>query len=472
METPAACISRRNPEQLLAAAHDAQYAARHREAVPEDTFLVTPSDGPSSSAYPNRVRALTVRDAVLISATLRSAATCSGKGRRSQVAIRKTLSVQRSDSVTYALSPFSTADSLPGEVPVIDHLCLRAREEPSWMAVAPVLEEVRKRRSPHNIDVEVVEIHLGTTSGDTIAAHTRELAAAIADATQRYGFCRLAADVEKVRLPAAPFRQFSSDFKPVSFQPLPLWEAVDDVILAPVRLMMGTDRFAIYIRVDLQRKVTGEGETLTVSPVEIPLELQDLFNTAGSMVGVGIRDDLDEFTAFLSAISRQQFSFVQPIDVAVVARLAGYNLPRHGVQALVWTFLGCTLPKNEASVGDGRWHLPLASLEIEYGHYLCGDVVQVFLTFYTIVTSWVQHVFPEFHAVSKSSLATSVNDLLGWWVAHVIDAIPDTVDEPPAWTPVSSRAEATSRMVKDATWEPRLQHLTPDWPPGSLAFNI
>jgi hypothetical protein len=60
---------------------------------------------------------------------MRRAGKCCGKGRRSQVLIRKTLDPQAPESVTHVDAPIQTRDSLPGEVPVIDHLCLHAREE-------------------------------------------------------------------------------------------------------------------------------------------------------------------------------------------------------------------------------------------------------------------------------------------------------------------------------------------------------
>jgi hypothetical protein len=65
MEEPPALVTRRNCEQLETLARDVQYEARHREAVSEDCFLVTPADNVPARAFPNRVHPVSLRDAAL-----------------------------------------------------------------------------------------------------------------------------------------------------------------------------------------------------------------------------------------------------------------------------------------------------------------------------------------------------------------------------------------------------------------------
>jgi hypothetical protein len=233
----------------------------------------------------------------------------------------------------------------------------------------------------------------------------------------------------------------------VAFKPIEPWSPAGDVIVVPVRFMVGTHRFAIHVRIPFGRKVRH-----VLAPAEFPPELQELFNTADVMVGVGVLEDLTKFGAFLTLITRQKLIFRPPIDLAVVARLAGYNLPRHGVAPLVWMFLGCHLPKGEASVGDGRWNVPYHELGTPLRCYLSGDIGQVFLTFYLVITAWVQHIFPDALAAVNASLAFCALDLLCWWVGHVVDDRTIGTEECQVWTPAASRSDAISVLIKDEKW--------------------
>jgi hypothetical protein len=463
MAQSAPSVSRYSSAELLMVAGRIQYLARHREAAPSDCFLVSPTDELSLS-HPALIQPLTVQESFRALAALRSTATCSGKGRRSQVLIRKTFDPQAPDSVVHTDTPIDSCASLPGGVPLIDHLCLRAREESGWMALAPALEEIRERRSPKGIDHDVIEIHLGETSADEITKTTRELAIEIQNATDRFGFCLLAGDAEYVRVPKSAMTQFWITNISVQIELASPWEKQEDTVLLPVKFMMGTDKFSVFIRPPISYESTEEGQFITLHHIKLPAEFYDLVAMAGPLVGVGIHHDVKEFENLIFAATGQQIRFPKPVDLAVIARIAGYNLPRHSLAALAWTALGVHLAKGVASVGDGLWFKPMSRLEEEYMIYAVGDVAQSFLTSVTIITSWVFHIFPDFHAVSKASYARNVRDLLHWWSRYVIVTILDDVRGCPAWTPVANRAEAINIVVTDEVYGPLFRGLTPDWP--------
>jgi hypothetical protein len=125
-------------EQLLEAAKFSQTRARGREAIMPDSFLVTPSFTDSVSLeYPNEVRPLSIRDSKVVANELRHAATCSKDGGRSCVTARQVFAAQTTSSVVFSKLPFRTSHSLPGNVPVIDHLYVRAWEELAWCKFSP-----------------------------------------------------------------------------------------------------------------------------------------------------------------------------------------------------------------------------------------------------------------------------------------------------------------------------------------------
>jgi hypothetical protein len=117
------CVTRLNAKQLLQAAKFSQTRARGRRAGFRDSFLVTScGTSPVSLEFPNEVQPLSVRDSEVAVSQLQKAANCNTDGGRSCVAARQVFAAQTTSSVTFSSLPFSTSHSLPGNVPVVDHL--------------------------------------------------------------------------------------------------------------------------------------------------------------------------------------------------------------------------------------------------------------------------------------------------------------------------------------------------------------
>jgi hypothetical protein len=310
----------------------------------------------------------------------------------------------------------------------------------------------------------MLDILLGAATSEQISVAAGDLAAATADAIMRHGFCLLAGNAEYIRVPDTAMIEFLQTDSPVTFKLPPPWEPLEDMSVLPVQFMMGTDKFTLCLRPPIMYKTTEEGTFMTLHHIELPASFRDLIDAAGLLVGVGIHHDVREFEDLLLAVAGEKISFHAPVDLAVIARLAGYNLLHHSVSALALTFLGIYLPKNQASIGDGLWYKPLHELGIEYGHYIIGHIAQVFLTATVVIISWVFYIFPDIHAITKASLAQSAIDLLDWWVQYIIIHELDCIPECSTWTPVTSQAEAIPTVIQDPIYAEFHQTLVPDWP--------
>jgi hypothetical protein len=75
-------------------------------------------------------------------------------------------------------------------------------------------------------------------------------------------------------------------------------------------------------------------EFLTRAPCKLQPELQELIDAAGVLVGVNIHEDLRDFNFHIDIVTGSRLRFLHPIDVSVVARLAGSTFP-----AMAWPTL-------------------------------------------------------------------------------------------------------------------------------------
>jgi hypothetical protein len=182
------------------------------------------------------------------------------------------------------------------------------------------------------------------------------------------------------------------------------------------------------------------------------------------LAGVSIHEDLEKFNKLLEIHTGQRLSFKPPIDVTVVARLAGFNLLRYGVANLIWTLLGSVVPKGVVSVGEGEWHLPLQEIPDALRIYLRCDTVLVAYCLYILIVCWVMHVMPDFDVVTQVSVAKHPRYLLKWWVSHMIDDIASSLGAASLWEPAHTRREGMRLASAGSTYQPLLCLLTPDWP--------
>jgi hypothetical protein len=432
--------------------------------VPEDTLLVSPAAVPSID-YPNVVRAMSVRDYIVAGDCLRSASNAPRSGGRSVNFIKRTLDVQRPDSVTCTSVPFLATDSLPGDAPAVDHLYVRAREESCWKDLLPAIQLAREHRVPSSSSPhDTMEFVIGTASDHVIEFGMNRLRKYRAKVVEQFGFCRFAADTESVHIPRSAFEQLRDTRKPVTFERIDPWKSCEDRVSVPVRLMIGHMELALHIRMPFTETDDNGKIFLTISPITLQPELSELLDVIGTVVGVGIHKDLREFNDFLEVLSGERLKFAEPIDAAVVAHLAGFNLPRHGVANLVWTTLGGYLPKAVASVGDGLWYGVFLRLPEELQLYARGDTAQMALTYWVLVACWVFHMFPEFHVVASVTTATTVRELIVHWVDSFIDEYLTHIEKPAVWAPVTTRFEAVSLLLEGSPRKQLFLRLTPDWP--------
>jgi hypothetical protein len=181
---------------------------------------------------------------------------------------------------------------------------------------------------------------------------------------------------------------------------------------------------------------------------------------AGPLVGVGIKDDIDKFNDMLELVFGKRLIFGNAIDAAVVGRLAGVNISKHSVQALVWLCLGGHLPKDRASVGDNTFEELPQALQL----YIRGDTTQLGLAVWILLCCWVAHMFPDLHAVFKVSRARSAGDLLSWWFSEVVTLKLRLIHKVPQWTPVTHRDLVPRALGIDDNFGKWLTTMTPDWP--------
>jgi hypothetical protein len=456
--------SRLRPEQLFRSAKSAQFRTRDRDAVAEDSFLVTPV-AETHPAHPNGTRPLTGKHVNGVMSSLAKLARGGKSHGRSENVIRKTLEPQHPDSITVISDPFPVTESLPGGTAVIDHLAVRAREEPGWSVLVPPIEEIRQHRIPPAGEAyNVVEVIVGISSSDHIKTVTQQVLDKKRGYENRFHFCCLAGDTESILIPTKVMDQLVDTRRPVTFpRPQPFAGGSGQEQFT-VKLMIGHVGWAVHICIPVKSSVQDGRQFLTISPGTLQPELQELIDACGHLVGVGIHDDIGAFNFTLRSLFGATLSFPPPIDVSVVARLAGFNLPRAGVNNLVWVCLGGFLPKGVASVGDGLWYRQSHTLPLPLLRYLQGDVSQVALVFWVLVVCWVWNVFPDVHAVSKCSTTRSVIDILRHWVDVILVRRVSSLHPVNNWEPASSRQAIVERVAAGSTFLPLLLVLVPDWP--------
>lgn len=445
----------------------AQSLVRSRDANADDCFLISPAIF-VDPLRPNCVVPMSSQYAADFQVQLMAMAPAGQGEGTSERVIRKVLSRQQESDFLDTLIGDPAADTLPGGGAVVDHLACRAREENCWKDLVPVIEKVQRRRiSPLENARNITELVIGHSSREEIAEVTERLRQFKKDVEQEYHFCLLAGDVESIQVPAHVVATVSGQSpltKVLHFkQPAAFCKGVT-VKNLPVRFMIGHDEWAVHLRVPLNSVTASGDRTLTLNPGQFRPELQELIDVAGSLVGVSVQTDIDEFCWLLRQLYGRTLNFAPPISATTLARLAGFNLAKGGVQSLVWTVLGGFLPKKHASVGDGLWNEPASTLSDPYVQYLAGDTAQVALLAWVLVVVWTYNIFPDFHAVAKCSVARHVGDLIRHWATTVVEGRVSQLYEQLNWDPVTSRREIVERVAARSEHRQFFGLLTPDWP--------
>jgi hypothetical protein len=122
--------------------------------------------------------------------------------------------------------------------------------------------------------------------------------------------------------------------------------------------MISSVGYAVHLCLDLSSHSGEETNHLCLRQGILQPELQTLIDVAGTLVGVGIKEDVDRFNGMLDMVFGKRLIFGDTVDAAIIACLAVINTNKHSVQTLVWLCLGRHLPKDRASVGDNIWDFP------------------------------------------------------------------------------------------------------------------
>jgi hypothetical protein len=451
------------PEDLKTAAETAQEYARRRRATPEDCFLATPVSETSEGAAV--VRPLSSSQIRELDRAFLSQARGNRHLEQSERLITAVLSAQHPDAVTAVQHPVNMLDTFPGHVPLIDHLRVRASSELGWDLVVGGIDAASAHRIPTLAESACFdEIVVGHTSSDRILRIIDKLKRFKRKICEQFHICLLAGDSESAAIPPATLANFKVSKAPTVFKRPDPWVAGVSKTNMPVRFMIGHLGWAIHVRINLEAMTDSDPNTLTLAACTLQPELQTLIDEAGTLVGVGICEDISKFNDVLQMISGERLRFYDPVDAAVLARLAGINTPKHSVQNLVWLCLGGYLPKDRASVGDNKWHLPTSAVPNNLRQYLRGDTTQLALAVWVLIVCWVMHVFPDLHAVFKTSVAITAGDLIRWWVRRIIDERVIELRSAPAWSPATTREEAVRSLGFSEALEDFFCHLTPRWP--------
>jgi len=452
------------PSDVLAKrARDSQRAARSREALPGDNFLVS---GPTATVQDgDPVYAPPITEPEMARSCGQFASNARGNHFEGfyESFIRKTFELQDpSGAARFKLGNGAESHhSLPGGAPIVDHLYVRAQAERDWSFLLPALDGIRQTRCP-SVDSNIynLDITLGLAHPSVLQSAISFLKKRTEEVEATYHVCQLAGDAESISVPPDVFEDIMN-MPPGTDHTFQLAEDSEPARHLMTRFTFGHVGWQITFRLPIRE---GEGKTMHLSPGTLQTDFWVLLAEVKSLVGVGIKKDLDDFAAIVKSLYGIDGVFPKPIELHTTVRLAGFNLPRHAVGNLAWIFLGALLPKGRCSAGDGRWHQRWGDLPKALQCYLAGDISQVAAIFWLATNAWIMHLFPDLHIVSLVSKITTGPELLRWWTKTVIPALPSGPDNNKPWTPAETRAEMLDRIFNNPEDRAFFASLIPDWP--------
>lgn len=454
-------------EELAHRANASQVRARKRPARPEDAFLITLSADPIRSDDATGTVYFGNRDHDDACKYIARHASRKPKEGEAEKTIRTTLEPQ--DPTGIAKFPvrgsYSESDTLPGRAPIVDHLYNRASVQKEWGFLIPPLDVIRSSRCPDMSDLPTtVEVTIGKTSDDDIQQALHFLRQSIQRTRESFFFAQLSGDLESIGVTPSTL----SDLKgvgPNSSLSFSLAKRRESATKLPTKLMIGHLGWQVVIRLPYET-VTGDdgSSTLEFQTGAFNPLISTIIKEAGPLIGIGIADDLDLFSHFIEAVYSVKVEFQSPVELQSLVRLAGYNIPRHGVASLVWVFLGGLLPKGYCSAADAKWHLAWDSLPKPFKAYLSGDICQVAAVAWVAISAWFVQVFADPHATLQMCMFTTVKELLSWWATQVIAPNMPAISSSANWYQQVSRPAIMDLAIMKTGKSDALKTLTPDWP--------
>ena len=464
----------RGPAALRTQARESQLRARARSVREEDSFLVTPARFGISPRPddPTAVIPMTTTEAELLQQelflkgiTYRHLSEEKGKDEgSSEREIRCVLIAQR----PWGGTQFRRADAasmLPGGAPLIDHLLVRLESTPDWARNLPAVEMLRARhRLPDMSNLPTVkELTLGVSSDRDVKDVMQFMQNMIAATTSKFGICQLGTAVQSLRVARSDIDILyaSKPGQPRSFRVVTPGEPAENL---PVRLMFGHVGWQIHIRLPVKR----EEYNLCLTPGELQEGIPTIVSKMYYCVGIGITEEFERWFKVVEALYGRILSRLCPLwfrmvetlygrsllfrllppmtelaELVVLARLAGYNLTRHSLDALNWIVMGTLMPMGISSDGDFRWHEPWSALPAPLQAYLVGEVSQTASAAWVLTMCWLVQLFPDRKA---SGCADHCKVLVAWqeMIINGLGSNKSTEKNWKYWHPLASRAAMVS----------------------------
>lgn len=452
--------------ELFRRAQGAQLAARGKELRSDDQFLAVPRVSAPRLADAVGVIPLTGKQHHTITKHLSARVRAFPGERRHESTIRRVLEAQNPSQVTrFTVDSVKSSDTLPGRAPLVDHLAARMEADPDWSPLLVAVRHVRNRRVPSIKKLpSSMEITLGVSTPEEIKEAIKFVTHHIKATKRTFGICQLTGDMEAISVPKGYWADIceAGPEEDVVFRPAASGESGHSFA---VRFMVGHLDWELDLRLPIRPDpASGSGLIVRTGGSALPQELGGLVDTFGVLCGIGVANDIAVFNESVSVLFGTKLRFAPPVDLHLLARLAGFNLTRYAVEVLSWICLGGLLPKGECSIGDQRWHQPRAELPAALVAYMSADIGQVAAIAWVLTASWVMTLFPDVHAVIKTSRFRNCKELLEWWHLTAITGLLAGEECPSTtWVPVSDRRKAVSWLSLDRDKEDFFVQTAPDW---------
>ena len=431
-----------DPDPLREKAARHQAIARTRAPNPSSAFILSTSPHHSQFCSVNKPNKKKVVEAIQSESRIGSGLP------RSEKEAARVFAAQSPNLVTTSvftiISPATSSgdalnnQSLPGGVPLVDHVAAFLKTAPDWQEVSPLVEDLRASRLPTSHEINKGrELILGKSSRDHWI-DTQMFLRIKEKESQELLYPVWASDTESIPLK-------------ITWNNLPgmkTWEALlfhikmavsaGDNSLEftmapdgypacnlPVRFFFGSRDWQIHTLLPITH-YRHKGETRIVLHLDtiLPEEAKNMYLSLPSMVGVGVTEDYVEWSATISAIWNTDFfeQMQMPFELEHLARAARVNTLQSSIFNLNWWCLGTVLPKSLASLGDKKWSQPLRELPLSLKQYLVGDIVQTVKIAQLLALIWIIQSFPDMTVVRQATSFT-VESFIKWSFQKLIPAL-------------------------------------------------
>ena len=417
---PASTIRLVGNDQLLKRAQRAQLRARAAPAVPRDWALVYVNEEARPETHTNGIREMSRKQQKTVQDVLRDSFKCkktNGEG-RDEFEIRRVRGGQQSDCMTeFETDGMQAGCYLPGGAPLVDHIRARLEHMPDWRCLVPAVERLRNHRLP-DLDrpASQREFTLGETSEEHVQAAVEYLKANVQLTKNRFMVCRLAADTESIGLVSGDHSKLFEGNLEEKYT-LRVANDGESADALPVVLMVGHVGWQVHVRIPLAPTQDASGrKVLTLAPGKLQKGFTSFLKAMGSVTGVGVRKDLQEFVDLVDRLYGVDLwhRVKPPIELEEIMRRAGCETNRTGVEFVNWICFGTILAKGRVSKGDSNWDAPWDLLRVSSRGYLAGDISQPAGAAAMFTYIWLLRVFPDACAVRQLSVLDPP-DLVRWW---------------------------------------------------------